>query len=642
MTDLPRGSRGNCRALRGLAPQGDMSEATLKALEERARLLEFDGPLMKETESAVMELIHEFWRGIKTTKTCSDDKEICHKIQNLVIGDQPRPLSEVLNLFTEAVLTPGLASVSARHFGNIPSGGLPISAYAELLATATNKHPGLMSGAPGVVAVENSVLAWAADLFGFDRRKFGGVLTAGGSTATQIAFVAAREAAGLRGANYDTAVVYASSETHFCADKTLRFLGLHDTLRRSIAVDQAFRIDTGELELQMAADVGAGLQPFLIIGNAGTTNTGSIDDLEKLSALARKYDCWFHVDAAYGGFFNLVKEKKEAFKGIEKADSVIVDPHKGLFIPHGCGICLVKNIKHLIKTYCYRANYLEFDEEDQLNQFQFAPTEVSPELTRSFRGLRVWMPLLLYGVDVFRDTLKEKLLLVKRLYERLTNMENVEVGPYPELSVVLFRFVDKKDLKLANEMNQDIVAGLRQDGRVHITTTLKAGSWSMTPHPALLDRKSTIVSPPMSRRETLLFTPENQMANNESTVERSSKEQSNMPQAIMRESGQFSGSSKEQSNMLQAIMRESGQFSWSSEQQTNMLQAMRRGSGHYRSSEQHTSGSQDILPTLCDVDEPVETTWIRFCILSFRSHQEDVDLAVHLLLDAREKYLAKG
>jgi len=342
-----------------------MDDEELRRLSVRGASLEFDDPSRTKLSEAIFGLVENFWTQLSEKKAFETSKNESDKVFSLAIGSSPHPLDAILKVLKDGVMSTGVASASGRHFGNIPGGGIPSAVIADYLAAAMNKHAGISTASPGAVNVENAVLEWVANLLGFDQSKFGGCLTSGGSMATVIALAAARDAIGLKARDYQNNVVYAQCNTHFCFENGLRFLGLGECVYRRISVDDDYRIRTDELEKQMCQDVEEGLQPFFLLGNFGTTGSGAIDDLTQLSTLARRFGCWFHVDAAYGGFFALVDEIKEKMVGVEKADSVVIDPHKGLFLPFGTGILLVKNVNHLLRTHCFRPDYIDYEEEDR-------------------------------------------------------------------------------------------------------------------------------------------------------------------------------------------------------------------------------------------------------------------------------------
>jgi glutamate/tyrosine decarboxylase-like PLP-dependent enzyme len=229
----------------------------------------------------------------------------------------------------------------------------------------------------------------------------------------------------------------------------------------------------GDLAEKIAKDKADGLNPFMVIASAGTTDVGAIDPLPEIGAIAKEHGLWYHIDAAYGGFFILTDEGKDKLKGLELADSLVIDPHKGLFLPYGLGVVLVKNVEDLKRSYSFTANYMQdaFAGPDEVS-----PAEVSPELTKHFRGLRLWLPLKLHGLAPFRACLEEKLLLAKYFHAEVQKI-GFESDLEPELSVVTYRYVPEDGD--ADEFNKRILQRVIDDGRIFISSTVLNGKFTL-------------------------------------------------------------------------------------------------------------------------------------------------------------------
>ncbi|GGK71372.1 aspartate aminotransferase family protein [Rufibacter glacialis] len=384
--------------------------------------------------------------------------------------EHPGHIEEALRLLQTEVNEPGITAASGGHLGYIPGGGLYYSGLGDYLAAVTNKYAGIFFAAPGAVRMENMLLRWMAGMIGFPAQAVGN-LTSGGSIATLIALATARDAQGIKSRQIPDAVVYLTEHAHHCLDKALRIAGLGECPLRYVAMDTQYRMDPKALEKAVIADKAAGLTPWLVIASAGTTDVGAIDPLPALAQIARQHRLWFHVDAAYGGFFALAASGKEKLTGIEAADSVVMDPHKGLFIPYGLGAVLIKNAEQTAATHHYQANYMQ----DALSATQeLSPADLSPELSKHFRGLRLWLPLKLHGVAAFREALEEKLTLAQYAYDQLRQHPAFEVPVAPELSVVIFRYLPAAGLE-ANEFNQNLIKAVQSDGRVFLSSTLLNG-----------------------------------------------------------------------------------------------------------------------------------------------------------------------
>ena len=213
------------------------------------------------------------------------------------------------------------------------------------------------------------------------------------------------------------------------------------------------------------------------MSSAGTTDLGAVDPLDELARISEENNIWFHVDGAYGGFFYFLDDKKELLRGISKSDSFVIDPHKGLFLPYGTGMVMVKNKQHLLDSNAYEANYMQ-DTLEHLDEH--SPSELSPELTKHFRGLRMWLPLMIHGVKPFKSALKEKILLTEYFHERLKEIPEIITGPLPDLSILIFR-VKLKNKPQAEEdaINKEILKAIHEDGTVFISSTNVSGKYAL-------------------------------------------------------------------------------------------------------------------------------------------------------------------
>jgi aromatic-L-amino-acid/L-tryptophan decarboxylase len=219
-----------------------------------------------------------------------------------------------------------------------------------------------------------------------------------------------------------------------------------------------------------------GSRAWLVIAAAGTTDSGAVDPLDAIATIAGRERCWFHVDAAYGGFFLLTEQGRTALTGIGRSDSVVLDPHKGLFLPYGAGVVVVRDAEPLLASHDYSSSYMQ----DALRESsEISPADVSPELSKHFRALRMWLPLILLGTRPFRAALEEKLLLAQYFYRRI-EQAGYEVGPPPDLSVVTYRWAPPgASPERINEINQAIVDGARRDGRVFLSSTMLDGRFTL-------------------------------------------------------------------------------------------------------------------------------------------------------------------
>ncbi len=378
--------------------------------------------------------------------------------------EEGNELSHLLQIIQQDVDGPGINPASGKHLGYVPGGGVYPTAMADYLAAVVNKYAGVFYAGPGAVQLENMVIRWMADMLGMPKTALGN-LTSGGSIANLIAVVTARDAKEISSIRVPKACIYLTKQAHHSVQKAIRIAGLGEAQIREVEIDDHFKMDVAELQKQVEADVANGFFPFLVIASAGTTDTGAIDPLDTIAAICAKHDLWFHVDAAYGGFFRLVPSQKAKFKGIEEADSVTIDPHKGLFLAYGLGAVIIKDIEALKKSHHYEANYMQ-DVTELVEEP--SPADLSPELTKHFRGLRMWLPLQLFGVKPFRKSLEEKVLLTQYFYQKVQAL-GFEVGPEPDLSICIYRFT--KGVEDPNEFNQQLINLIQDDGRVYVSST---------------------------------------------------------------------------------------------------------------------------------------------------------------------------
>ncbi len=381
------------------------------------------------------------------------------------------PYERLLRLLFGRVIPASLNTASPGYLAYVPGGGLFHSAVADLIADATNRYVGMWQAAPGLVQLEKNVLDWFTAILALPEGS-GGLLTTGGSMATLIALVTARHER--LPPEFQRGVVYASDDVHHALTKSARIAGFLTERVRLLPSDEHHRLCTKELVRVIARDRAAGLLPFCVVGSAGTVNTGAVDDLVALAEVAKQEGLWFHVDAAYGGFFALTERGRASLRGIELADSVVLDPHKGLFLPYGTGCVLVRDRLALERAHAVRAPYLPAKQSDE-DIVDFC--DMGPELSRDNRGLRVWLPIKMHGAATFRAALDEKLDLARVAFAALSEEPGVEVGDAPELSLFVWRIRPAGlDAEACDIANRRLLSAINQRQRVHMTgTTLRNG-----------------------------------------------------------------------------------------------------------------------------------------------------------------------
>jgi glutamate/tyrosine decarboxylase-like PLP-dependent enzyme len=437
----------------------------IKELAEISRILDPKKKLRNQWNAEVLRYANSFINQLKSEKAYYFSKENGNDIYDLDITEGSTELSTLLKSISKNVDKVGINPASGRHMGYIPGGGLYPSALGDYIAAINNRYAGIFFAAPGAVRLENMLIRWMCDLMDYPSTAVGN-LTSGGSISNLVAIVTARESFSIKAREIENQVIYLSKQAHHSVQKAIRIAGLSEAILRYIPLDDGLRLSLSELKKAILSDKKSGLNPFFINASFGTTNTGAIDPMEPIADLAKKHGLWFHVDAAYGGFFKLVDEIKPKFTGIERADSITLDPHKTLFLPFGIGAILIKDKKSLYKAFHYLADYMQ-DTVDANEEI--SPADVSPELTKHFRGMRMWLPLKLFGLKPFRAALEEKLLLAQYFHRKIQKVAGFEVGPDPELSVAMFRFIPQN--KEANSFNKKLIQAIQKDGRVFLSST---------------------------------------------------------------------------------------------------------------------------------------------------------------------------
>ena len=366
---------------------------------------------------------------------------------------------------------------SGGHLSYIPNSGMYTAALGEFLAAGLNRYTGVAAAAPGFSAIEHGVVDWLCSIFELGPDS-SGLLLSGGSMANFTGIVTARTA--MLGDEFSDGVVYVTPHTHHSAAKAARLAGFRADQVVTVDVDDELRMSTGSLRERISSDRAAGLKPFLVIASAGTTDTGTVDALNEVADVVAANQMWLHTDAAYGGFFQLTERGRKVLSGIERADSIALDPHKGLSVPFGVGALVVRDEAALVDAHLGRGAYLL--DEDSYNGVRDMAS-LGPELSRPFRGLQVWLPLQLHGVAAFRDALEKTLDLADHAYHRLQGINGIETPWRPDLSIVAFRFDD-------DEVGRAALQAVNTERRVHLSPTVVDGRFVL--RFAILNRRTTI------------------------------------------------------------------------------------------------------------------------------------------------------
>lgn len=367
----------------------------------------------------------------------------------------------LLDLLFDEVVPRSFNTAGPGYLAYIPGGGLFPAALADLISTATNRFSGVWQAAPGLAEIEACVLDWLRDWMGFPSSTRG-ILTPGGSPSTLAAVICARDR--WITPEIRDGVLYASEEAHHCIRKAARLAGIFEDRVRQVAVDETFRLRVDDLQAQIRQDRERGLRPFMVVSSAGTTNTGAVDPLAEIQALCRRESLWHHVDGAYGGFFHCCPETRVSLAGLSEADSLALDPHKGLFLPYGTGALLVRDGDRLRASHSGTASYLPSTPGEDF----YDPCQYGPELSRPWRGLRVWLAVQMLGTRRIFAAIAEKRDLAMAAYDAYCREPRLCLFNPPDLSLFPFH-VRGRGLEEENGLTRELLDRLRQRGRVMLS-----------------------------------------------------------------------------------------------------------------------------------------------------------------------------
>ena len=429
----------------------------------------------QQLEDAVKDFVHDFClekHDIRTQPVIQEaDSLQLEKIKHIGIPEKGRPVEEVVSEMENEIFKYSGNSNHPRFFGFVPGPASCVSWLGDVMTSAYNLHAGGSKMAPSVNCVEQQVIRYLADSAGFGP-KAGGIFVSGGSVANITALTAARDKK-LTEDTLHLGVAYVSDQTHSCVAKGLRVIGITQGRIRKISTDENYRMNVDELQNAIEQDIKDGFIPFAVIGTAGTTNTGSIDPLEEMAAICKKYDIWFHIDGAFGGSCLLSPKYKHLLKGVEQADSLSWDAHKWLFQTYGCAAVLVNNLDDLYRSFHVSPEYLKDldDDNSAVNMF-----DIGIELTRPARGLKLWLTLQVLGSELMGSAIEQGFLQAKWAEEIVSSKKDWEIVSPAQLAMVNFRYAPE-DLSEdeRNEINERISQRINESGYAAMFTTILRG-----------------------------------------------------------------------------------------------------------------------------------------------------------------------
>ena len=403
------------------------------------------------------------------------------EIQSIFNESLPENGMDVQDLLAKVqrdVIGSATMNVGPHYYGYITGGGNQVAILAEMISASLNQNNLKWHSSPVSTELEMLVIKWVSQFIGYSDQAAGAILD-GGSTANLNCLAVARKnmapdnlsAEGMYGLKPMT--IYVSEEGHSSFDKAVDALGIGLNNLRKIPVDDQFKIRTDLLKEQIKKDRESGLNPICVIGIAGTTNSGAVDDLQKLAEIAKEEAMCYHVDAAYGGPAAKLPTVKHLFAGLEHADSVVVNPHKWLYVPFEAACILVKEPENLRRTFSLIPDYLQSNKDEggrtDLMEYQLP-------LTKSFKSLKVWMTIKAFGAKRLRTTIQSDIDHAKYLQSLIEKSDDFEMlAPVP-LSIACFRYTQPGlDEKRLDELNQKLAHAIEQDGRIFLTATKVRG-----------------------------------------------------------------------------------------------------------------------------------------------------------------------
>jgi len=391
--------------------------------------------------------------------------------------------AELLNRAADLLFDHSCFNAHPRFWGYVTSSAAPIGVLGELLAAATNPNCGAWLLSPMASEIEAQSIRWIAEMLNYPT-DCGGLFVSGGNMANIVCFLAARQAKGgsdirSKGVGGARLRAYGSKEMHTWIQKAADIAGLGTDSVRWIAAEKGMRIDLAALRAQIRADLAAGDQPFLVIGNAGTVSTGAMDPLPELAEICREFNLWFHIDGAYGGFAAVCPDAPAEFAGLSAADSVAVDPHKWLYAPIEAGCVLVRDISKLRDAFAYHPAYYHFGVE-AINYF-----DLGPQNSRGFRALKVWLALQQAGREGYAQMISDDMRLSRAMFDRIAEYPELEALTQG-LSITTFRYVprdlngaDGNTTKYLNDLNCEVLTRLQQGGEAYLSNAIVDGKYAL-------------------------------------------------------------------------------------------------------------------------------------------------------------------
>jgi aromatic-L-amino-acid decarboxylase len=440
----------------------------------------------EEMEQAGVMMVQEMMQFLSTVRERKVWQPAPQEVKEYFKQKAPaegEPVKNIYADFKSKILPYPTGNIHPRFWGWVMGSGSPLAMMADMLSSGINLNQG--GGNQAGSLVESQVIGWFKELFGFPASA-GGLLVSGGSMANLVGLTVARFAharfnlrkEGIYGSPIRM-MVYASKEVHNCVNKSMDLLGLGSDSLRLVDVDESYRIDIKSLREHIIRDRNEGLQPFCVVGNAVTVNTGACDDIEALAALCAEEKLWFHVDGAIGAMLRLSEEYKHLVKGMELADSIAFDLHKWMYVPYEAGCVLVRDGEKHYKAFSLQAAYLQHEKRG-LSAGDTWFSDYGIELSRGFKALKIWMSMKEHGYKKFGRMVTQNIGQVQYLKSLVLSNPQLELMAPAPLNILCFRYAGKtRNEAMLNDLNKELLLQLHESGDALPSYTTLNGKYSL-------------------------------------------------------------------------------------------------------------------------------------------------------------------
>ncbi len=412
-----------------------------------------------------------FYNNLSQKPVCRPaSQELLEKLQHQSIPAKGRPVEEVCQEMLQDIYADTTLAQHPRSFACVPSNASMLSWLGDMMTGAFNPHASCQINAPAANLIEKKLIHWLCNRAGYPEESCGGLFVSGGSLANLTALTAARDCKLANPEERSQAVIYVSDQTHSSVTKGLLIIGFCMEQVHIIPSDAGFRMDPAALQQAIETDLSAGRKPFAVVASAGTTNTGSIDPMQKISEICRKYNLWMHVDGAFGASALLSDSLRERLAGIENSDSLSWDAHKWMMQTYACSMVLVRDQSLLARSFAAHPEYLK-DSETSEDGVEF--WDLGPELTRPARSLKLWLTFQTLGSDAMGSVLDHGCAMADLAESMIRKESGWEISAPSSLGIVNFRYVGHGDLseEEKDQINQAIARTITESGYALIFTT---------------------------------------------------------------------------------------------------------------------------------------------------------------------------